>query len=313
MRIIRHLRDLPFDRLADGSIVTVGAYDGLHRGHQALIKRVLEEAERRKLPSVLMSFEPTPKEFFARSTPPARLMGMRDKVDGMQAAGLDYFFCVRFNAAMRDISAADFIRQYLVHGLNAQHLVVGDDFRFARRREGDLATLIRAGNALDYSVEHVGSVIVDGERVSSTTVRNALESGDDQRAARLLGRPFRISGKVISGQQLGRKLGYPTANISLGRRESPVKGIYAVRVNGLGAKPIDGVASVGTRPTFTNGHMLLEVHLFDFDQTIYGKLLQVDFIRKLRNEEKFAGSDELIEQMHLDARAARAALSGNDR
>ncbi len=308
MLLKRHVSDLPFSELERGSVVTIGAYDGLHLGHRELLDRVLEEAAARKLPSVVMSFEPTPKEFFSRGEPPARLMRLREKAFAFKSLGIDLFFCLRFGEAMRDISAADFIRRYLVHGLNVQHLVIGDDFRFARNREGDVETLERAGHALDYSVEHVGSVVVDDERVSSTAVRNALKDGDDDRAARYLGRPYRMSGRVIKGEQLGRTLGYPTANVDVRRTKSPVLGIYAVRVSGVSDEPIDGVASVGTRPTFGAGKTLLEAHLFDFDGDLYGKLIHVDFIARLRTEEHFDSADALVEQMHVDAAQAREIL-----
>lgn len=309
MRLVRHLCDLPHALLDNGSVMTIGAYDGLHLGHRQLLKRVLDTAKQRQLPSVVMSFEPTPKEFFSVESPPARLMRFREKFLALQSAGIDLFYCPIFDASMRDISAADFIRRILVHGLQARHIVIGDDFRFARRREGNLDQLERAGAALDYTVERVPSVIVDDTRVSSTVIRDALENGDDDVATRLLGRPYRMSGKVIGGQRLGRELGYPTANVDLRRRQSAVMGIYAVRVYGLDGRVLDGVASVGTRPTFGGVRPLLEVHIFDFDEDIYGRFIEVEFIQRLRTELKFDGADALIEQMHVDADNARTVLA----
>ncbi len=309
MRLVRHLCDLPHTLLDNGSVMTIGAYDGLHLGHRQLLRRVIDTAAERGLPSVVMSFEPTPKEFFSVDTPPARLMRFREKFLALQDAGIDVFYCPIFDAAMRDISAADFIRRILVHGLQARHIVIGDDFRFARRREGNLDQLERAGAALDYSVERVPSVIADNTRVSSTAIRDALAVGNDDTATRLLGRPYRMSGKVIGGQKLGRELGYPTANVDLRRRQSAVMGIYAVRVYGLDGRVLDGVASVGTRPTFGGVRPLLEVHIFDFDENIYGRFIEVEFIQRLRTELKFDGADALIEQMHVDADNARTVLA----
>lgn len=312
MRLVRHLSDLPFQQLAGGSVVTIGAFDGLHHGHEQLLWRVMAESRQRGVPSVVMSFEPTPKEFFSAAAPPARLMRFREKFDSLANHGIDIFYCPRFSKAMRSISADAFIRRILVHGLNARHIVIGDDFRFARKREGTLDELVRAGNALDYSVERVPSVIVDGIRVSSTAIRDALAAGDLARATALLGRPYRMSGRIVRGRQVGRSLGYATANVDLRRRQSAVTGIYAVRVQGLPEGPIDGVASVGTRPTFELTKPLLEVHLFDFDREIYGEYIHVDFIEHLRDEEKFASVDDLVAQMKIDEENARSALAANN-
>ncbi|MBT8091903.1 MAG: bifunctional riboflavin kinase/FAD synthetase [Gammaproteobacteria bacterium] len=308
---MRHLSDLPHAALQRGSIMTVGAYDGLHLGHQQLLDRVVGQARATDLPSIVMSFEPTPKEFFSIERPPARLMRFREKFEALAASGIDYFYCPRFAPWMREISADAFIRRILVHGLNVRHLVVGDDFRFARRREGTVEHLLRAGRALEYTVEQVSSVVVDGIRVSSTAIRDALRDGNMARATALLGRPYRMSGKVIKGRRVGRSLGYATANVDLRRRKSAVMGIYAVRVHGIAGAPLDGVASVGTRPTFGLDKPLLEVHLFDFDANIYGKYMHVDFIAHLRDVEKFANADELVAQMKIDAENARAALAAD--
>jgi riboflavin kinase/FMN adenylyltransferase len=280
----------------------------LHLGHRQLLQRVIDRARADDVPAVLMSFEPTPKEFFSAAAPPARLMRFREKFEALQAAGIDIFYCPRFSAAMRGISADDFIRRILVHGLNARHIVIGDDFRFARRREGSVEQLLRAGRVLEYGVEQVPSVIVDGIRVSSTAIRDALREGDVAKATALLGRPYRMSGKIARGRRVGRELGYATANVDLRRRQSAVMGIYAVRVHGLPEGPLDGVASVGTRPTFDLTKPLLEVHLFDFDRDIYGAYIHVDFIAHLRDEQRFASVAELVAQMRVDADNARAAL-----
>lgn len=309
MRLVRHLADLPFDRLAQGSVVTIGAYDGVHLGHQQLLDRVVREARESGRPSVVMSFEPTPKEFFSVANPPARLMRFREKYEVLAAHGIDIFFCPRFAADMRSIRADAFIRQILVHGLNARHIVVGDDFQFASGREGTIEHLARASKALQYGVEQVPSVVVDGVRVSSTVIRDALAEGDVARASRLLGRPYRMSGKVVKGRQVGRSLGYATANVDIRRRQSAVLGIFAVRVHGLEEGPVDGVASLGTRPTFDLCKPLLEVHLFDFNREIYGEYIHVDFLAHLRAEQKFGSVDELVAQMAIDAENARSALA----
>ncbi len=300
---------MPHGELAGGSVVTIGSYDGLHPGHRRLLDRVMAEATARGTLSVVMSFEPTPKEFFSADAPPARLMRFREKFDALADCGIDVFYCPRFSEAMRSIAADAFIRRVLVHGLNARHIVIGDDFRFARRREGTVAELQRASAALQYSVEQVPSVIVDGIRVSSTAIREALAAGEVARATALLGRPYRMSGRIVRGRKVGRSLGYATANVDLRRRQSAVMGIYAVHVHGLPEGPVDGVASVGTRPTFDLTKPILEVHLFDFDRDIYGKYIHVDFIEHLRDEEKFESVDALVAQMRIDEDNARSALA----
>lgn len=308
MRLVRHAVDMPYDRLARGSVVTIGAYDGLHLGHEALLSRVFDVSRERGVPAVLMSFEPTPKEFFSAERPPARLMRFREKFEALRAHGIDIFYCPRFGTAMRSIPAASFIRQILIHGLNTRHLVIGDDFRFARRREGGVEHLVRASRALEFEVERVPSIMAAGVRVSSTAIREALSAGDMDTANTLLGRPYRMSGKVVRGEQLGRKLGYPTANVDLRRRQSAVMGIFAVRVRGLRKGPIDAVASVGTRPTFDGVKPLLEAHLFGFDEDIYGRYIHVDFVARLRSEKKYDSVDDLVAQMHRDADNAKSIL-----
>ena len=309
MRLVRHIGDLPFEQLSRGSVVTIGAFDGLHCGHVQLLERVIAEARREGIPAVVMSFEPTPKEFFASASPPARLMRFREKFEALADYGIDIFYCPRFNAAMRDIAADTFIRQILVQGLNARHIVIGDDFRFARKREGSIEHVRRASAALQFSVDQVSSITVEDVRVSSTAIRDALQEGNLQRATALLGRPYRMSGKIVKGRRVGRSLGYATANVDLRRRRSAVMGIFAVRVSGLAEGTIDGVASVGTRPTFDLIKPLLEVYLFDFDREIYGEYIHVDFIEFLRDEEKFESVEELVAQMQLDAENARSILA----
>lgn len=308
MQLARHLPDLPFDRLHGGSVVTIGSFDGLHRGHEALLDQVFATARAEQRPSVVMSFEPTPREFFQADKPPARLMRFREKFDALSRHGVDIFYCPRFSAAMRSISAADFVRRILVHGLNSRTVVIGDDFHFARGREGNAALLARLAPALGFTLVEVPSVRVDGLRVSSTAIREACAAGDMPLAARLLGRPYRMSGRVIRGEKLGRELGFPTANVDLRRRQSAVEGIFAVRVHGAGPGPRDGVASVGSRPTFNGTKPLLEVHLFDFDADLYGRYIDVDFIAQLREQVRYEDVSALVAQMYIDVDNARSAL-----
>jgi riboflavin kinase/FMN adenylyltransferase len=237
-------------------------------------------------------------------------MRFREKFETLRVFGVDIFYCPRFARQMRDITAADFVRRILVHGLNARTVVVGNDFRFARKREGNLEILQRIGRALDFSVQQVPSIRISGNRVSSTAIRQVLQQGDAALAQTLLGRPYRMSGKIIRGEQVGRTLGFPTANVDLRRRQSAVSGIYAVRVHGLANFALDGVASVGNRPTFGGSKPLLEVYLFDFDEEIYGKYISVDFIAQLREQKKYEDVADLVAQMHADADNARSILQG---
>jgi riboflavin kinase/FMN adenylyltransferase len=311
LKLVRHLRNLPYADLAGGSIVTIGSFDGLHLGHQQLLDQVLSLSKAKSMPSIVMSFEPTPREFFSLTNPPARLMRFREKFDSLAEYGIDIFYCPRFNSAMRDIPASAFIRRILVHGLNARHIVVGDDFQFARKREGSIKELLRTRQALQFEVDRVPSIVKEGIRVSSTAIRAALKEGDLSRAATLLGRPYRMSGRIVRGRQLGRTLGYATANVDVRRRQSAVMGIFAVRVSGLPEGRVDGVASVGTRPTFDLTKPVLEVHLFNFDRDIYGEYIHVDFVARLRDEEKFESIDELVAQMRRDAENARSILAAS--
>jgi riboflavin kinase/FMN adenylyltransferase len=309
MHLARKTSDFPFRLVERGSVATIGSYDGLHLGHQQLLQHVIDKAGKLGVPSVVMSFEPTPKEFFSQEHPPARLMRFREKFTALDEFGVDIFFCPRFDDAMKGIAADTFIRRILVHALNISHLVIGDDFRFAENRQGHLQTLQRAGRALGFEVEEMASVICGDQRVSSTTIREALWEGNLELAQRLLGRHYRMSGKVIKGQKLGRKLGYPTANVNLNRKQSAVMGIFAVRVSGHNWGPLDAVASVGTRPTFAGTKPLLEVHIFDFNEEIYGEYIDVDFIARLRSEEKFSDVAQLVDQMHRDSAQAKAILA----
>ncbi|MCC5862852.1 MAG: bifunctional riboflavin kinase/FAD synthetase [Gammaproteobacteria bacterium] len=293
-----------------GCIATIGAYDGVHLGHQEILRRVRERADERGVPSLVFSFEPIPREYFAADLPPPRLTRFRERAELFATAGIDWFFCPRFDARMQGIRSGEFIDRLLVGGIRPARVVIGDDFRFARNREGGLEELREAGSRNGFDVEQVGSVFVDGDRVSSTAIRAALQAGDLARAERMLGRPYRMSGRVVPGRRLGRELGFPTANVSPGRRSSPLSGIFAVRVYGLGAEALPGVASIGTRPTVEgDGQVVLETHLFDFSGDIYGRHIAVEFVARLRNEEKFASLPAMVEQMHRDCALAREILA----
>ena len=294
---------------APGAVATIGAYDGLHIGHQALLAATRRAASRHGLPAVVMSFEPTPKEYFGGPDAPARITRFRERFEWLRDAGLDAFFCPRFGTAMAGIDVDAFIEQWLVAALGLKHLVVGDDFRFGYQAAGTVEDLSRAGRRHGFAVEEIGSIEVAGERVSSTAIRAALAAGDMDSVRHLLGRAYVLGGKVIHGQQLGRTLGFPTANIDLHRRVAPVRGIYAVRVKGIDTAARDGVASIGTRPTVNGQGVLLEVFVFDFQGDLYGKRLEVELVARLRDEEKFDSLEALTEQMARDADNARKLLT----
>ena len=291
-----------------GCVATIGNYDGVHRGHQHMIAAVRERATALGVPAVVITFEPTPREFFAGPAAPSRLTRLREKLQALALYGVDRVVVLRFDRRMQGMGATEFVDRLLVEGLGVRHIVVGHDFHFARRREGTIDTLREAGARHGFTVEEVDQFLLDGERVSSSLVREALNMGDLARATRLLGRPYRMAGRVRLGRKLGRQLGFPTANLALQRKVVPLWGIFAVRVSGAGLDGHPAVASLGTRPTVAGTDPLLEVHLFDFDGDLYGKHLDVDFIGRLRDERKFESLSALVEQMHRDAAAARALL-----
>lgn len=293
-----------------GCVATIGNFDGVHRGHQAVLAQVAEKATKRGLPAVVITFEPQPQEYFAPAATPPRLTRFREKMLALDGLPVDRVLCLRFGPALAELSADAFIRRILVDGLDLRYLVVGDDFRFGRGRTGDFQLLSEAGREHGFSVAHTESFLLDGVRVSSTRIREALSCGNLSLAERLLGRPFRISGRVAHGDKRGRTIGFPTANILLKRKVSPVQGVYAVHFHGVADEPATGVANVGTRPTVDGGtRVLLEVHLFDFARDIYGAHVQVDFLAKLRDEQRFASLDALKAQIWADANQARDFFS----
>ena len=300
-----------------GSVVTIGNYDGVHLGHQAVLRMLREQSDALGLPSTVVIFEPQPQEFFMAEKAPARLTRFREKVVALERYGADRVLVIPFNQRFRDLTAQQFIDDLLVDGLGARSVVVGDDFRFGKNRAGDFAMLRQAGEAAGFAVSSMPTVEQDGERVSSTRVRKALAAGDMEGAARLLGRSYTMSGRVAHGDKRGRTIGFPTANIYLHRKVSPLSGVYVVRMSGL---PHDdsgddqsgvryGVANVGTRPTVCGTRALLETHLFDFDADIYGQHVDVAFLHHIRDERKFESFDALKQQILLDADVARAWIS----
>ena len=292
-----------------GCVLTIGTYDGIHLGHQALLARLNERAKQRGAPAVLLTFEPMPREFLTPNDPPARLTSLRERWRILSGTRLDYLWLLRFGEALRNLPGEAFA-QLLARELRPGLVVVGHDFRFGHRGEGTAAVLAAAGTRLGFEVEVLAPVMLDGERISSSGVRAALACGDFERARRWLGRPWSMRGRVRPGKRLGRDLGFPTANLPLERRRAPVAGIFAVRVHGVGSGALPGVASLGTRPTVAGVEALLEAHLFDFCEDLYGREIEVEFAAKLRDEARFATLEALTAQMRRDAADARRILNG---
>ncbi len=299
---MRIQRGLP-ERADEPVALTIGNFDGVHLGHQAMLTRLIEAAEDLRLPPAVLTFDPHPREFFARAAAPPRLSRLRQKLDLFRAFGIARTIVARFDERLAGMTPEAFIDDVLVRRLDVRWVLVGDDFRFGKARAGNLAVL--RAHAESFSVEGMRTVAVDAQRASSTAVREALANGNLQQAAAMLGRPYAISGRVAHGEKLGRNLGFPTANIPL-RHRPALSGIFAVRVHGLGAAPRAGVASIGVRPTIKQGGApLLEVFLLDFDESIYGRRVTVEFLHKLRDEEKYATLDALTRQIRVDVGHAR--------
>lgn len=308
MEIIRGLHNLrPEHR---GSVVTIGNYDGVHLGHQAILARLLQDAERYNLPLTVTIFEPTPREFFDPQGAPARLCSLREKLEELHACGVDRVLCLPFTSAVAGLEAEDFVQRVLVEGLGSRVVAIGDDFRFGKGRLGDVQLLRRLGAEAGFEVQQLETLQLDGQRVSSTAVRESLASGNMERARALLGHCYRVSGRVRTGRQLGRTLGIPTANIALGRRKArrpaPRFGVYAVRIEGIEEKPLKGVANLGVRPTVDGRACLLEVNVFDFQGDLYGRHLSVYLEEFIRDEAKFDSVEVLKAAMEVDIEKARA-------
>ncbi|MBN8778060.1 bifunctional riboflavin kinase/FAD synthetase [Thiobacillus sp.] len=296
-----------FRPLGTPHAVTIGNFDGLHLGHQAMLARLQDVARARGLPTCVLSFEPHPREFFAPDQAPARLSSLREKAEHLQRLGIDRLHVFRFDRAFSALTADAFIEQVLGRTLQAQYVLVGDDFRYGAKRAGDFALLQSAGQSLGFDAEFLPTVEVAGERASSTAVRSALAAGELDHAARLLGRPYSISGRVVHGDKLGRDIGFPTANVQLKHNRPPLMGIFAVELCGLNGTPLPGVASLGKRPTVKGADAVpvLEVHLFDFNADIYGRRVRVDFLHKLRDEAKYPDLDSLVAQIRRDVDNAK--------
>jgi riboflavin kinase/FMN adenylyltransferase len=289
---------------SDGPVaLTIGNFDGVHLGHQAMLQRMEDAAKKRGLPACVMTFEPHPREVFTPDQAPTRLTNLREKLELFEAYGVERVFICRFNKRFASIPADEFVREMLHQRLKAKWMLIGDDFRFGAKRAGDLALLSEAGPRLGFEVEAMHSVVEAGLRVSSTAVRDALAGGDLKLAHTLLGRPYSISGRVEHGDNLGHKIGFPTANVQLKHNRPPVWGIFAVEVHGIGDQPLQGAASLGVRPTVkNNGRPTLEVHLFNFDRQIYNQHVRVDFLHKLRDEMKFPDLETLTAQIAADVK-----------
>ena len=307
-RLFRDLHGGPV--CPQGSVACIGAFDGLHLGHRALLRHASGRARALGLPAVAVTFEPLPREFFAPQAKPPRLMLPRARIEGLRDAGMDVVALLRFDARLAAMSPEAFVQAVLVDRLRAREVWVGPDFRFGKGRAGDLARLQSLGGGAGFAAGSIPPQLQGGERVSSTRIREALAKGDFEAAARLLGRPYAIGGHVVRGRQLGRALGYPTANLRFGGKTPALRGIYATRVHGVGEGHWPSVSSFGTRPTVDGTEPLLEAHLFNFDGDLYGQRIEVEFVARLRDEEKFPDLPALVEQMHRDAAQARAVLAG---
>ncbi|MFP5344414.1 MAG: bifunctional riboflavin kinase/FAD synthetase [Gammaproteobacteria bacterium] len=303
MELIRGLHNLRARHR--GCVATIGNFDGVHLGHQAVLGQLASMSAESNLPATVIIFEPQPQEFFARDKAPARLTRFREKIQALRRYSVQRVLCLRFDDRLAHTPPGEFIQRLLVEGLAVRRLVVGDDFRFGYRREGNFSLLQQAGEQYDFQVVAMHSYSVEGVRVSSTRVREALAQGDLEAAQKWLGRPYRMAGRVARGDRRGSALGFPTANIHVHRMVSPVAGVFAVEVYGLEREPLEGVANVGTRPTVDGTRCLLEVHVLDFGQDIYGRHVQVEFLHKLRDEQRFASLDELKNAIARDCEQAR--------
>ncbi|MDA7438151.1 bifunctional riboflavin kinase/FAD synthetase [Candidatus Pseudothioglobus singularis] len=305
MELIRGLHNL---KKQPGCVLTIGNFDGIHLGHQEILKRLVSKSKKMGLPSLVVSFSVTPETFFGR--PKARLSSFRDKHLFLESMGVDKHLLIRFNKGFSELSASSFINQILVEKIGVKHCFIGDDFRFGKGRLGDFSLLKAASHENNYTIEKLNSVLLDGLRVSSSAVRSFLTDGNFTGAEKFLGRPFSISGKVAHGDKLGRTIGFPTANISIHRKLSPILGVYSVLVK-LKSQTYNGVCNVGKRPTLGGKKTLLEVFIFDFNKEIYGEYATVIFKQKCREEKKFESFDELKKQIKKDVEKSRLFFHNN--
>ncbi len=303
MRLIRGLHNLT--QQLPPCAVTIGNFDGIHLGHQHVLDQLKTAARQRKLPAAVVIFEPQPIEFFAPDKAPKRLSRFREKLNYLRSQDIDYLLCLKFDRKLSCLEANEFVKIILVDGLNTHHLVIGDDFRFGENRLGDFVLLRQCGREFGFDVENSDTLLIDGHRVSSTRIRACIQDDDFEQAEQLLGRPYSLSGKVSHGQKLGRELGFPTINIKMGDKTLIVKGIFAVRVKGIDNRVLPGVASIGTRPTVNGVDTILEVYILDFDQDVYGYCVDVEFLHKIRDEEKFESLEILTSHIEDDIRLAK--------
>lgn len=304
MQLIRGLENV--SQVLQGCALTIGNFDGVHLGHQAVLRHLRQKADELNLPMAVLLFEPQPREYFMGENAPARLMRLRDKLYYLQQANVDVVIVAKFDSTFAEQPAEQFIEEGLVKQLNVKFLSIGDDFKFGAKRQGNFVMLQQAGEKFGFTVEDNRTFCHDEQRISSTAIREALAQDDLRLAEDLLGKPYRIFGRVIHGNKLGRTIGFPTANIRLHRQVNPVKGVYAVKVRLKSGEIFNGVANMGKRPTINGVMQLLEVHLFDFAQNIYGELVEVEFCHKIRNEIKFPSFDDLKAQIERDMETAKA-------
>ncbi|MBE9562276.1 MAG: bifunctional riboflavin kinase/FAD synthetase [Proteobacteria bacterium] len=307
MEFIRSISQL--NSRHQGCVATIGNFDGVHLGHQAVLQQLESKAKQLQLPMMVVIFEPQPQEFFAPQVAPARLTRLREKLQAMHRYGVEKVLCIHFDSRFATLSTEEFIQQLLVKNLQVKHIVIGDDFHFGQGRQGNFTTLQQAGKQYNFTVESQNTFTIDGERVSSTRIRQALEQNDMQQAIKLLGRPYTFCGRIGYGQQRGRTIGFPTANIFIHRHVSPLLGVFAVFLHGITNQPLAGVANLGTRPTIDGKQLLLEVHVLNFDEQIYGRYVEVEFISKLRNEQRFASFKALKQQIKIDVQSAKTLFN----
>ena len=292
-----------------GTVATIGNFDGVHLGHQFVINKIIQQSKELRLPSMVISFEPSAKEFFLANNAPARLTNFREKFSLLDNFGIDQFVCLKFNHELSSMPAETFIKSILVDKLHIKHLTVGDNFRFGKDRKGDLELLKKFAVKLNYSVEDTESVVNNGKRVSSTSIREFLNEGNLEAASKMLGRKYSMSGHVIHGDKKGRTIGFPTANIPVRRKNCALNGVFAVTATRADGTECPGVANIGHRPTVGGTRTQLEVHLLNFSEQIYGELLEITFCKKLRNEKKFDSFEALKNQIKKDAKSAQDFFS----
>ncbi|WP_301098373.1 bifunctional riboflavin kinase/FAD synthetase [Otariodibacter sp.] len=317
MQLIRGIHNLTrYPILAKGCVLAIGNFDGVHLGHKYILKRLLDKSYELSLPSVVMLFEPQPREFFAKQNKiivaPARLMRLRDKLYYLREIGIDYVLCLHFNSKFAEQSPEQFVQNILVKKLNVKYLSVGDDFRFGKNRQGDFQFLNEVGSKYGFQVDNSNSYCLDGLRISSSLIREALKNDDLKLVEKMLGKPYSIRGRVVHGNKLGRTIGFPTANVMLNRLVTPIQGVYAVSIKTKNTSNFFGVANVGNRPTINGTKPILEVHIFNFSGEIYGEVIEISFLKKIRSEIKFESFDALKNQIKQDVIVARTFFERAD-